>query len=127
MNSTGDWPADRAWFVEAKIADKAHGLNLYGKHGIRRFVDGEYAWAMPSALMLCYAGDGWKAAIELDQWLNHSDTKAKFKNRSKAMRDPDLTGKTAEVWRSEHDRDGLYASATHGPGPLTLHHIWLQL
>jgi hypothetical protein len=45
-----------ALFVECKPVDAAHSLTTeYGVEGIRRFVEGEYAWAMTSAMMVGYA------------------------------------------------------------------------
>jgi hypothetical protein len=46
-------------FVECKPADKAHPAGQdYCDAGVRRFVDGEYAWAMQDAMMVCYSRDG---------------------------------------------------------------------
>ena len=46
--------------AEAKIIDAATSktVALYCKHGIRRFVDGEYAWGNREAFMIGYVRDG---------------------------------------------------------------------
>ncbi|MCP3997061.1 MAG: hypothetical protein GY722_18675 [bacterium] len=45
-----------ALFVECKPVDKDHGVgSRYCELGLRRFVDGDYAWAMEEGLMLGYA------------------------------------------------------------------------
>ena len=46
------------WFVECKIIDARHPPRDYCENGVARFVHGEYAAKMPSALMLGYARDG---------------------------------------------------------------------
>jgi len=123
VNHGGAWPWDRAWFVECKIVDAEHGLSLYGQHGIRRFVEGEYAWTMPSALMLAYAGKGYEVR-SLESWLAGPMTTRLHAVGSTS--DPDLSTADRPVWRSSHRRDHLaYSGAGHGPGPLTLHHLWL--
>lgn len=48
-----------ALFVECKPIDKGHAVgSKYCELGLRRFVDGDYAWAMQEGLMLGYARDG---------------------------------------------------------------------
>nr|MDA3791629.1 hypothetical protein [Desulfobacula sp.] len=42
-------------FVECKPVDKNHHVwSCYCKHGLARFVNGDYAWAMQDALMVGY-------------------------------------------------------------------------
>jgi hypothetical protein len=43
-----------ALFFECKVLDATRGLTLYCNEGIRRFVDGRYAWRMPHAGMIAY-------------------------------------------------------------------------
>jgi hypothetical protein len=46
-------------FVECKPVDGAHHIDkAYCDEGIKRFVDGHYAWAMQEGLMLAYVRDG---------------------------------------------------------------------
>ncbi|MFZ4580525.1 MAG: hypothetical protein ACOYOB_19245, partial [Myxococcota bacterium] len=53
------------WFVECKVVDARHPVRLYVRQGIDRYVLGDYAWAMPSALMIAYAGVGFTTATHL--------------------------------------------------------------
>jgi hypothetical protein len=43
-----------ALFYECKVLKGRRNLNLYRKHGIKRFLDGQYAWRMPHAGMIGY-------------------------------------------------------------------------
>lgn len=46
-------------FVECKPVDRKHPAgSAYCDLGLRRFIDGHYAWAMPDAMMLGYARHG---------------------------------------------------------------------
>lgn len=46
-------------FAECKPVDKKHGIgNHYCDAGIKRFVIGDYAWAMRDGLLIAYARDG---------------------------------------------------------------------
>ncbi len=47
----------RAIFVECKLVSRSHPVRNYCKHGVSRFVNGDYAWSMPSAMMVAYARD----------------------------------------------------------------------
>jgi len=47
-----------ALFIECKLIEKGKTPLKYIVAGIRRFVVGEYAWAMPHAMMLGYVRDG---------------------------------------------------------------------
>lgn len=58
-NSRRDVSDDQydALFMECKVLDATRGLNLYNTRGMRRFIDGSYAWRMPHALMIAYVLD----------------------------------------------------------------------
>ena len=45
--------------VECKIIDRRtrKGVDLYCEEGLRRFIDGEYAWTNSEAVMLAYVRD----------------------------------------------------------------------
>lgn len=46
-----------AWFCECKIIEEHHSSRTYQNYlnqGIQRFIDGQYAWAMPHAQMIAY-------------------------------------------------------------------------
>lgn len=47
-----------ALFIECKIVDGDHPVTLYFSKGLRRFIDGTYAWAVRQGMMLAYVRDG---------------------------------------------------------------------
>jgi len=66
-------------FVECKPVDRSHGLTpAYGIEGIRRFVEGEYAWAMTSAFMVAYVRGGFTVARELRANFKKNNADARF-------------------------------------------------
>lgn len=54
------------WFCECKIVDKTHSLSDYLHKGLLRFVNGNYAYAMPHAQMIAYVRDSKKPADLID-------------------------------------------------------------
>lgn len=47
-----------ALFIECKIVDGQHPVSNYLSKGLRRFIDGTYAWAVRHGMMLAYVRDG---------------------------------------------------------------------
>ena len=41
-------------FVEAKLVSPKHPMGYYVSTGLQRFLNGDYAWAMPQAMLLGY-------------------------------------------------------------------------
>ena len=59
-------PSQDGLFVECKPVDGKHAVGAhYCERGIRRFVDGEYAWAMQDGLMVGYVRGGRSVAKDL--------------------------------------------------------------
>ena len=58
--------------VEAKILDAASGKtrNLYCEQGLRRFLEGKYAWGTREAFMLAYVRDGSSITATLNPFLS---------------------------------------------------------
>lgn len=68
-------------FVECKPVDAAHSLTSdYGIAGIRRFVEGEYAWAMESGMMVAYVRGNYTIAKHLRANLKKNVTDPRFGN-----------------------------------------------
>lgn len=110
-------------FVECKIIDKTHSLSSYCKYGLRRFLDGEYAWAMQEALMIAYVRGGRTILKSLAPYL---------KKRASAYavvielgpRQGDKTTKN-QVCVSRHARSWQYPSGEK-PGQIEIAHLWLD-
>jgi len=114
-------------FVECKPVDADHPAgSCYCDKGIIRFVCGDYAWAMTSALMIGYVRNGYSITPKL--------TKA-LQERQKQI--PTITfpcpcqlskaGKNNEVVHvSEHSRIFPYPGTGQQAPPITLRHLWLR-
>lgn len=112
--------------VECKIVDEhtGKGIDLYCVNGIRRFVDGEYAWGSSQGLMIAYVRDGSTVGDSLVPYLLMN---------AKKNPDPFLTevipseGSDAQVWLSRHARGFTYmGSANDKPGSIDISHLWFD-
>ncbi|HUS12650.1 MAG TPA: hypothetical protein VMZ30_19430 [Pyrinomonadaceae bacterium] len=118
---TQDW-----LFVECKPVDSTHsaGVHYCGK-GIIRFVRGEYAWAMTSALMVGYARTGYTILPKLREALQASsiiDTlEHPYKCRSSKF------GPSSEVVHiSKHARTFSYLETKTRAKAIIIRHLWLR-
>jgi len=70
-------PATSPFTIECKLLDKATDKTfyLYCKEGVKRFVDGEYAWARREAAMLAYVRDGSRVVPDLSTYLERNAAK----------------------------------------------------
>ncbi|WP_143195568.1 hypothetical protein [Archangium sp. Cb G35] len=110
-------------FVECKIVDVKHPLSLYCKDGLRRFLDGEYAWAMKEALMVAYSRQGWTVPKYLVPYLKkHSSACAIVETL--APRAGERPAKP-QVLVSSHARTWSYPGGGT-PGKIEVAHLWLD-
>ena len=110
--------------AEAKIIDAATSktVALYCKDGIRRFVDGEYAWGNREAFMIGYVRDGSSIDTTLAPFL----TTAVDRYRVQSLPVPVRTS-PSDLAHTRHGRDFVYPSQRppNSPGPISLWHLWL--
>ncbi|MCK6502313.1 hypothetical protein L6R53_02760 [Myxococcota bacterium] len=99
------------WFAECKIVDGDHPPGLYVRNGVHRFEAGDYAWAMPSALMIAYAGAGY--SLDGVPALHGSS------QPSTLLADP-------QAHETAHERTWTYPGTSQGPGRIRLVHLWLR-
>ena len=114
--------------AEAKILDAAASktVALYCRNGIRRFVEGEYAWGNREAFMIGYVRDGSSIDTTLKDYL------------SKAMElHPDrylvealpvaVESASSDLAYTRHGRHFVYGSQRppNSPGPISVWHLWL--
>ena len=114
-------------FVECKIIDETHPERLYGQDGIVRFVRGEYAWAMPSAMMIAYVRNG----ATVPRCLAPHLAKAKYQDEYRVKTLPKVRphGKdagTPPVYISLHERPEVKVAGV-GSGDIAIAHLWLQV
>jgi hypothetical protein len=108
-------------FVECKLLDSSHPLRLYASNGILRFVNGDYAWAMPHGLMLAYVRGTTPTRTDLMRLLE--DSKAQLNVLNSVLDTPE----GEEIVQSLHARTWQYPASTNPPGPIELTHLWLSL
>ena len=114
--------------AEAKIVDAAASktAELYCEKGIRRFVDGEYAWGNREAFMLGYVRDG----SSIDTTLKDSLSKAMELHPDgylvEAFPVP-VESDSSDLAHTRHGRDFVYGGQRppNSPGPISLWHLWL--
>ncbi|MCX6000346.1 MAG: hypothetical protein NTU41_12390 [Chloroflexi bacterium] len=122
VKNTQDW-----LFIECKPVDAAHSVGVhYCDKGIIRFVLGEYAWAMTSALMIGYVRDGYTISSKLAKALEA---------RVKQLHTIDLPcpcrrskpGQNNEIVHvSRHSRTFSYNENGQQAPAITLRHLWLR-
>ncbi len=116
--------------VEAKILDAPNAKTVasYCERGLRRFVDGEYAWGNREAFMVGYVRDGSSIETTLKPCIA----------RAMAVNPP---GYLVQGYPVHVGSEGLdLAYTTHGrafvygnqappncPGPISVWHLWLSL
>ena len=110
--------------AEAKILDAAMSktVALYCKAGIRRFVDGEYAWGNRESFMIGYVRDGSSINKALTPFL--SKTVRRYRVQSLPV--PVRTS-PSNLAHTRHGRDFVYPSQRppNSPGPISLWDLWL--
>ena len=116
--------------VEAKIMDAVSSKTetLYCQNGIRRFVEGEYAWANHEAFMVAYVQDGSSIDTKLTPFLYSAMSKTppgyQTETLPTVIEHPD-----ADLAHSRHGRIFVYPDApslSSGPGPISVWHLWLS-
>lgn len=111
--------------AEAKILDAptAKTIALYGKAGIRRFVDGEYAWANCEAFMIGYVRDG----SSIDRALTPFLSRTLLRYGVQSLPIPVRTN-PSNLAHTQHHRAFVYPCQPppNRPGPISLWHLWLS-
>jgi hypothetical protein len=96
-------------------------------NGIRRFVEGEYAWGSSQGLMLAYVRDDSSVNQTLTPHLSGSAANDPDPFRTEAMPSEQRIA-SISVWISRHGRAFSYVGGTEGqPGPIRLSHLWFNL
>lgn len=116
--------------LEAKILDALTSKTeaLYCDNGIRRFVEGKYAWANREAFMLAYVRDGSSIATKLTPFLSHAMTQTPPGYLVEGL--PVAIGSgSADLAQSRHGRNFVYAGTSapgEQPGSISIWHLWLS-
>ena len=116
--------------TEAKIIDAASSKTeaLYCDNGIRRFVDGEYAWGNREAFMVAYVRDGSSIETKLTPFLSNAISKTPPGYLLEGL-PAAVDAATSDLARSRHGRSFMYgghASSSLEPGPISVWHLWFS-
>lgn len=114
--------------VEAKIIDRAKDEKLYCENGVRRFVEGEYAWASREAFMVAYVRDKSTIAGKLTPHLTTAlgQTPPGYLVEEIPFA---VAATSADLARSRHGRSFVYphkGPPPVGPGSIAIWHLWLS-
>jgi hypothetical protein len=117
-------PSQDWLFIECKPIDTDHSTGIhYCDKGIIRFVRGDYAWAMTSALMVGYARAGYEILTKLPSALEKRPTMATKSPPTECWRSKP-TSYAEATCISEHERNFTYENGRNAP-PIVLRHLWL--
>jgi hypothetical protein len=127
---------DDGLFVECKPVDGSHSVPVhYCQKGLRRFVVGEYGWAMPEALMVAYVAASHRGARSAPLARLRTALEASQQNKldeyatvQLPTQCPLAVARRAAVvaWTTSHRRQFNYLQ-TGGPAPdIQLRHLWLN-
>lgn len=111
-----------ALFVECKPLGKRNPLGDYGTKGIQRFINGEYAWAMPHALMIGYVKNAKRLPDDLDLLTAPTAGKRHRRYGTVGIAFPCKFSPGIHVTR--HKRPWKYSTGKL-PGEIQLRHLWL--
>ena len=114
--------------AEAKILDAAASktVKLYCENGIRRFVEGKYAWGNCEAFMIGYVRDGSSINTTLRAFLSTAMNSRPDRYLVEALPVPVGSG-SSDLAYTRHGRDFVYGNQRppNCPGPISVWHLWL--
>ncbi len=119
---TQDW-----LFIECKPVDANHTVGVhYGAKGIARFIRGDYAWAMTSALMVGYSSPGYTIIPKLIETLEARKDEFKVTRMPiPCRRSPDVSY-AEKVHITQHNRVFDYLETAQPAPAIKLRHLWLN-
>lgn len=114
-------------FIECKPVDADHTVGVhYGAKGIARFVRGDYAWTMTSALMVGYASAGYTIDPKLIETLqNRGEEFEVLEMPTQCPSSPSQSGNES-VYSTKHKRTFDYVENGKPAPPIELRHLWLM-
>ena len=114
-------------FVECKPVGASHTVGVhYGAKGIARFIRGEYAWAMPNALMVGYASPGYSIDPKLIDTLTNRGQEFEVIDFPRACPHSTPSVISDSVFITSHRRTFDYVETKEAAPPICLRHLWLK-
>jgi hypothetical protein len=113
-------------FIECKPVDADHTVGAhYCDKGLIRFVRGDYAWAMRSAMMVGYARAGYTIIPKLSDALSRPD-KIPTVDQARPCRRSKASSAGEVVHISKHGRTFKYLETKQPAAAITIRHLWLK-
>jgi hypothetical protein len=113
-------------FVECKPVDATHGAGgHYCDKGLSRFVVGDYAWAMTSALMIAYTVKPYTISPKLSEALKARATTLLTLSGPDPCSASSAGSHNEVVQISDHGRSFVYPDTGKAAGPISIRHLWL--
>src|SRR5216683_32207 len=115
-------------FIECKPVDRQHPAgSAYCDEGLVRFVRGDYAWAMQSAMMVGYAREGYSLVPKLSEALA-SNRREPIPTSFGPETCPCTRGTAfaEQVAISKHQRTFNYIEDNSPAGIIVIRHLWLR-
>jgi len=115
-------------FIECKPVDRQHPAgSAYCDAGLIRFVRGDYAWAMQSAMMVAYVREGYLLIPKLSEALA-SSRKEPIPTSSEPAGCPHTRASSSaeQVAISKHQRTFNYVENNLPAGIIVIRHLWLK-
>lgn len=120
-------PSQDGIFIECKPVDPGHSIGVhYCGRGIIRFVRGDYAWAMTSALMIGYVLDGYSISPKLTKALEEREKEVHTIALPCLCKRSKLGKNNEVVYVSQHSRAFNYVETGQQAPAITLRHLWLR-
>jgi hypothetical protein len=114
-------------FVECKPVDSTHSTGAhYCDKGLIRFVVGDYAWAMSSALMVGYTVKPYTISPKLTDALRARAKTLPTSSGPDPCKASSAGPHNEVVHTSKHPRDFTYLETDEPAGPITIRHLWLS-
>jgi hypothetical protein len=114
-------------FIECKPVDADHTVGVhYCDKGLVRFVRGDYAWAMQSAMMIGYARSGYTIHPKLSDALQARSQATATKEEAQPCRHSIADSTSESVHVSKHARMFKYAETGNAAPAILIRHLWLK-
>ena len=114
-------------FVECKPVGKPTPTGQdYCDAGVKRFVVGEYAWAMPHALMIGYAATGYMIPKKLTEAITSRKAELKTDGSVTKCKGPGLGPHAQVLHETIHQRGFTYLQTRTKAPEIQLLHLWLN-
>lgn len=124
---TGVMNSQHGLFIECKPVDRKHPAgSAYCDAGLIRFVRGDYAWAMQSAMMIGYARASYTILPKLFEALKERPIKIPTIDQLQPCRRSKANSVSEVVHISKHGRTFKYAETEQAAPVITIRHLWLR-